>query len=85
MNDVKATLEQLHELSARRYLGDYAACDILIDLEHAIKRADLTGRQREALYYVYVEGLTQADAGKRMGVGKPSVNKLIKRGEEAIK
>lgn len=85
MNNVKATLEQMHELSARRYLGDYDACDILVDLEHAIERSDLTDRQREALYYVYVEGLTQEDAGKRMGVGKPSVNKLIKRGEEAIK
>jgi hypothetical protein len=70
---IKQLLTQYHALSDRRYIGDYDAACILLDLNGAIERAGLTNRQREALYYVYIEDLTQKDAGKRMGMARRNV------------
>jgi predicted DNA-binding protein (UPF0251 family) len=68
----------------RRFNGDTAASDILIDLFRAIELAQLTGRQSEALRLVYEEDLTQEDAGKLMGLDKPGVNNLLDRAIEGI-
>jgi DNA-binding CsgD family transcriptional regulator len=64
-------------LGARRFeRGDYAACDVLIDLASAIAAARLTPRQREALRLYYVEDLTLEDVGARMGIAKERVSQL---------
>jgi DNA-directed RNA polymerase specialized sigma24 family protein len=39
----------------------------------------VTLRQLEALRYVYFYGLTQAEAGERMGITKQAVSRLILR------
>lgn len=69
---------------SRKRLGEYEAAEVLLDLHKAIELADLTDRQREAIRLVYFEDLTQVGAGKRMGVGKDSVNHLINRAAESI-
>lgn len=74
---VRRLLADYHALKQRRYAGDNAASDILIDLQTAIECAGLTDRQRQAMRLVYVEDLTQTDAGERMGVSKQTVNRLI--------
>ena len=71
-------------MKQRRFAGDYAACDVLIDLERAIELAGLTARQAEALALVYGEDLTQVEAGRRMGLDKRGVNNLLDRAIEAI-
>jgi DNA-directed RNA polymerase specialized sigma24 family protein len=81
---VRLLLSDYHALSNRRFTGDYAACDVLIDLHTAIERAELTERQRQALELVYFEGLTQEEAGKRMEVTKKTVNRLIHVAETKI-
>jgi DNA-directed RNA polymerase specialized sigma24 family protein len=68
----------------RQYQGDYDAVVLLVDLRKAIKLAQLTGRQSEALRLVYEEDLTQEEAGKRMGLDKPGVNNLLDRAIEGI-
>lgn len=74
---VRRLLSDYHALMQRRYAGDNAASDILIDLQTAIERAGLTDRQRQALELVYGEDLTQTDAGERMGVRQDVVNRHI--------
>lgn len=42
----RSILRQYHEISSRRYAGDYGACDVLIDFDIAVDKARLTRRQR---------------------------------------
>lgn len=78
---VRQLLGDYHALCERRYKGDYAASDILIDLQTAIERAGLTGRQRQALRLVFVDDLTQTDAGIALGrlTGKQSSKQTVNR------
>ncbi|WP_240390611.1 sigma factor-like helix-turn-helix DNA-binding protein [Bacillus sp. Y1] len=68
----------------RRYAGDTAASDILIDLATAIERAGLTDRQRQAIDLVYGQDLTQRDAGERMGLDKDGVSHLVSRALDSV-
>ncbi len=72
--NVKYLLEQYHALDARQYVGDYDAVIALVDLRRAIRLANLTERQAEAVRLVYLEDLTQASAGERMGIGQDVVS-----------
>lgn len=71
-------------MKERRYAGDTAASDIVIDIITAINRAGLTDRQREAIALVYGNDLTQEEAGKRMGVRRESIKRHIKVAETKI-
>ncbi|WP_025846528.1 sigma factor-like helix-turn-helix DNA-binding protein [Brevibacillus agri] len=84
---VDALLSDFHRLASRRFeRGDYAACDVLIDLASAIKAARLTERQREALRLYYVEDLTLEDVGARMGLesGRKRASRLVITGLNRI-
>lgn len=70
---VKKLLAQHHALYERKFKGDTDAICILLDLNNAIERAGLTERQREAVFYIYVEDLTQKDAGERMGIRQVTI------------
>lgn len=86
LNDTKGVHKLLRDryfISERRYKGDTAASDILIDLNHAIEIADLSPRQTEAVALVYgYWQLTQSEAAEVMGISQKQVNKHIK---EAVK
>ncbi|MFW5434332.1 sigma factor-like helix-turn-helix DNA-binding protein [Paenibacillus apiarius] len=73
---VEKLLRDRHKIAARRFGGDYAACDILIDLNEAVDAAKLSRRQAEAVTYLYGCDLTQADAAAEMGVTQPAVVKF---------
>lgn len=77
---VRILLGDYHALKERRYCGDTAASDILIDLQTATERAGLTDRQRQALRLVYVEDLSQVSAAERMGATKQTINRLVNVG-----
>jgi predicted DNA-binding protein (UPF0251 family) len=72
-NGIRLLLANYNALKSRQYLGDYDATIILIDLEAAVAAAGLTDRQRQALRLVFEEDLTQAEAGKRLGVRQNTV------------
>lgn len=72
--NLRILLGDYHALKIRRFNGDTAASDILIDLSTAIEMAQLTDRQRQALRLVYEEDLTQEEAGKRMGIRQDVVS-----------
>jgi DNA-directed RNA polymerase specialized sigma24 family protein len=82
--NLRILLSDYHALINRQYQGDYDAVVMLIDLRKAIDRAQLTGRQSEALRLVYEEDLTQEEAGKRMGVGRRAVGYFVEDAIEAI-
>ncbi|PGY46862.1 sigma factor-like helix-turn-helix DNA-binding protein [Bacillus thuringiensis] len=71
-------LRHLPYMQERRFNGDYAASDILIDLETAISKADLTDRQRQVLQLVYFEDMKQTQVAVEMGITASTVN-LYKR------
>ncbi|PAD72428.1 sigma factor-like helix-turn-helix DNA-binding protein [Paenibacillus campinasensis] len=81
---VKALLRDRHRIGERRYKGDTAASDILIDLHSAIYNAGLTDRQAEAIAWVYGRDLTQAKAAEIMGIAQKNVSEAIDRAAEAI-
>ena len=80
----KAVLSNIHALKERRYKGDLAASDTLIDFERAVKAAKLTARQSEAIHLVYDVGLTQKDAAAQMGVGQDVVSEHIRKATEEL-
>lgn len=74
---VKALLRDRHRIAERRYKGDTAASDILIDLHSAINSAGLTERQTEAIAWVYGVDLTQKDAAALMAVSREAITQFI--------
>lgn len=82
---VKALLRDRYRIAERRFRGDTAASDILIDLNSAIESASLTERQTEAIAYVYGKWqLTQKEAAEAMGVGQDSVSDFVNGAAERI-
>lgn len=71
-------LRHLPYMQERRFNGDYAASDVLMDMETAISKADLTDRQRQVLRLVYFEDMKQTQVAVEMGITAPTVN-LYKR------
>lgn len=82
--NLRILLGDYHALKLRRFNGDTAASDILIDLFRAIAMAELTGRQSEALRLVYEEDLTQEEAGKRLNIAQNTVSEAVDRAIENI-
>lgn len=81
---VKALLRDRHRIGARRFKGDTAASDILIDLHSAIESAGLTDRQAEAVAWVYGRDLTQTEAARIMGVSQQAVAQFTDEAAERI-
>jgi len=74
---VKKLLRDRHKIASRRYSGDAAASDILLDLNSAIDAAGLTDRQAEAVAYVYGLDTTQGQAARILGVSREAVKDLL--------
>jgi DNA-directed RNA polymerase specialized sigma24 family protein len=67
---VKEFLDDYLAIRERMYLkGDYAAVDMLADLETAIKKAKLTDKQKQALYMRYVLDGTKTDEELAQEIG----------------
>lgn len=81
---MRILLSDYHALKNRQYAGDYDATIILADLATAIKAAQLTGRQSEAMRLVYEEDLTQEDAGKAMGIAQNTLSEALDRALDNI-
>ncbi|TPG88147.1 RNA polymerase subunit sigma [Brevibacillus laterosporus] len=82
---VDAILRDIHQLRSSRFeRGDYAACDVLIDLAEAIERAGLTAREKEALYYVYERDFDIGETGYELGVSGRRAYQLVDNGLQRI-
>lgn len=74
---VKRLLRDRHRIASRRFSGDTAASDIIIDLHSAMNTAGLTDRQTEAVAWVYGVDVTQARAAEIMGITREGVKDLV--------
>jgi len=81
---VKALLRDRHQIANRRFKGDTAASDILMDLHSAIESAELTERQAEAVAWVYGVDATQTEAARIMGITQPTLSECLSGAEERI-
>lgn len=87
LNDVagvKSLLRDRHRIASRRFRGDTAASDILIDLHSAIESAGLTDRQAEAIAYVYGLDVTHKTAADVMDITREAVTQLLDAAAEKI-
>lgn len=75
---VKALLRDYTKLCKNAYdKGDYDALVLLLDCHTAVERAKLTARQREVITLVFIEGLTQEEAGDELGTTQENVAAVI--------
>jgi RNA polymerase sigma factor (sigma-70 family) len=81
---VRLLLSDYHALDSRRFKGDYAASDLLIDLHTAIERAGLTERQREVLDYVYFRQYNQTETARELGIKQTHVSRHLAVAESKI-
>lgn len=81
---VKCLLRDRHRIGERRFKGDTAASDIIIDLHSAIESASLTDRQAEAIAWVYGLDLTQKQAAEIMGVAQQTVAQFVDEAAEKM-
>ena len=65
--------------------NEYDALFTRIDLKDVIKKADLTSRQREAIYLTIIKDMTQEDAADVMGIGQPNVKAYTDAGVDKIR
>ncbi|UKS30181.1 RNA polymerase subunit sigma [Paenibacillus sp. HWE-109] len=81
---VAALLRDRHRIAERRYRGDTAASDIIIDLHSAIESAGLTERQAESIAWVYGRDLTQEMTAQIIGVTRQAVKQSVDSAIERI-
>jgi predicted DNA binding protein len=71
---VYALLDELHHIREMRRNGDFDAAILLLDFFDSVKKAGLTERQKDALYFVYEQDMPQLIAGKIMGITQQAVS-----------
>lgn len=81
---MKLLLRDRHRISSARFRGDYAASDILLDLNSAIYNAGLTERQTEAVALISGFDLTQEEAARVMGMTQQAVAKTYDAAAEKL-
>lgn len=81
---VKRLLRDRHRIASRRFSGDTAASDVIIDLHSAINSAGLTDRQAEAVAWVYGADVTQQRAAEIMGIAQKNVSEYVDIAVERI-
>lgn len=76
---VEEFLREYNALDSRRFLGDTAASDLLIDMQRAIDLAKLSRMQTKVLNLVIFQGHTQLDASRVLNIAQQNVSKHLQR------
>jgi DNA-binding CsgD family transcriptional regulator len=72
---IYALLAHIHYLRESRFLrGDYEASILLLDFYRSLRDANLTRRQRQILYLVFVEDMTQQDVAMLLNISQQAVS-----------
>lgn len=81
---VLAFLENFHYFKEQRLKGDIESSTMLLDFIDAYEKTQLSGRERECLYYRYQECLSLKETADILGISFQAVNVYTKRGVERI-
>ncbi|MCW2279240.1 sigma factor-like helix-turn-helix DNA-binding protein [Heliophilum fasciatum] len=82
---IYAMLIHLHHVRESRYTrGDYDASVLLLDLAQSIREAQLTRRQRQALYLVFLRDFTQRDAAHWLNISQQAVSDHVRTAIQRI-
>lgn len=81
---VIAFLKNIHYLREARLKGDIDSAILLLDFMDAVKKANLTRREREVLYYRFEKGYSVKETSKLLDISIQSVNVYMKRGATRI-
>lgn len=84
LEGVRSILDDFLRLETRRYTGDEAASDLIIDLKEAIRLAKLTDKQRDVLQLHYVYGYKQREIGAQLGIERSVVSRHLLAAEKKI-
>lgn len=76
---VEEFLREYWAIDSRRFLGDTAASDLLVDMQRAIKDAGLSPMQSKVLNLLIFEDYTQQEASRTLGIAQQNVGKHFKR------
>ncbi|WP_128893612.1 sigma factor-like helix-turn-helix DNA-binding protein [Longirhabdus pacifica] len=72
---IRRLLQDKYLIAERRYKGDTAASDVLLDLELAIKSAYLTEKQRHVIHFLYGESqMTQTEVANKLRVSQKQIS-----------
>jgi DNA-directed RNA polymerase specialized sigma subunit len=74
---IERLLNNFTKMENNALQGDYTAVDIMVDLAHAIKIADLTEKQWDVLNYYCVQGYTQKETAQLVGVSQQRVGTIV--------
>lgn len=66
--DSTGSMRVINPLMANEDMEVFDEAVTKVDLHEAIEKANLTERQKEALFFVYIEDMTQEEAGEVMGL-----------------
>lgn len=76
---VQNLFQDIHDLREKRFAGTdttFLSC-LLIDFERLVKKARLTQRQSDAVFYHFELDLSQSDVAEIMGVSQQAVSKHV--------
>ena len=81
---VESLLSEYEAISGRRFQGDCDASDILLDMDAAMVKAELTPMQLRTIRLVVIDGHTQKEASVITGIAQQNVGKNVKKALEKI-
>lgn len=64
--------------------GDYGVVDLIVDTQIAIRQANLTFKQWQAIELALMQGYTHQEVADVVGVDRTAITKLIARGTARI-
>lgn len=76
---VEALLKNFHKVAISRYeLGDYDACNLILDFFTALGKCKFTPRQIQSLTFVYFLDYSQREAAEIMGCSPQSTQQHVR-------
>lgn len=82
---VDSLLKNFHKIAISRYeLGDFDACNMLLDLFTAVKKCKFTPRQIQSITFVHFLDYTQKEASEIMLCTPQSVQQHLKTAIQKI-
>ena len=81
---VGALLDHYYEIYEKQFEGRYHLTALISDLREAIRRAELTNKQKQAIRLYYFDGLDQIEVADTLGINRSSVSRSLQLAKKKI-